>query len=129
MVLRWCSLRAALSISSLFFFKEKNTGTSIHFPNSLSRCFLFVWLFFFLQILSPVPCSRQTRSIDAALLTWCYPSRWCEKASPVLPRSACHQKRKPETHPETACRHLQRHTEEQQAQNVALFSAERFYVT
>lgn len=56
-------------------------------------------------------CCRQTeRSHAAGMLTWCYQSRWCETASPAPPRSACHQRRRPGTHPETVFHHLQRHT-------------------
>jgi len=44
------------------------------------------------------------------VLTWCCQSRWCETASPAPPRSACRQRRKPGTHPETAYHHLQRDT-------------------
>lgn len=48
-----------------------------------------------------------THRSGVGVLTWCYQSRWCETASPVLPRSGCHRRRKPETHPEKASHHLQ----------------------
>lgn len=66
---------------------------------------------FFCRHTSPSHAAADKHSSSAALLTWCYPSRWCEKASPVRPRSACRQRRRPGTHPETASRHLQADTE------------------
>lgn len=121
MVLRWCSFRTALSISP--FLKEK-----IHAQAFISQI-VYPDVFCFVVDTQPHPMQQTKCSIDAALLTWCYQSRWCEKASPVRPRSACHQRRKPETRPETVYRHLQEHTEKQQAQNVKLFPAESLYVT
>lgn len=41
------------------------------------------------------------------ILTWCCPSQWCERASPVPLHSGCRQRRRPGTLPETACHHLQ----------------------
>lgn len=63
---------------------------------------------YFMQLHSCVACTQtRPRSRGVVVLTWCYQSQWCEKASPVLPRSACRQRRKPGTHPETAYHHLQ----------------------
>lgn len=70
-----------------------------------------IYIFFFCRHTSPSHAAADKHSGSVALLTWCYPSRWCEKASPVLPRSACRQRRRPGTHPETASRHLQADTE------------------
>ena len=82
--------------------KKQKSCWNVHTHTHAKRNHMQIYL---LRLQSCVAC--YTGCSGVVVLTWCYQSRWCETASPALPRSACHQRRKPGTHPETAYHHLQ----------------------